>query len=674
MKHLKRFISISLLAALALPATACMWTETHNYYLFSVYDRQEFRDRVNEVSLNNWKAYLGISGDDYFYFDADRIGEAARQKGDQLMADYVAQLERYLECVHVKEREQYEWDYPTAQERQDCTQKLLAIRTYAQGKLTTRLRSQHALLLMRCNMMLGRHGENVNFWEQTASKYIETVYKDMMQNIYAGALLKTGRSDRAGQLFAAQGDWQSLMTQFYKKRSFAAIKQEYQRDPQSAVLPFLLQDFVNNCQEAVDQDGFGKLFVRDIQRSEAQQMIQLAAQAAREAKTQYPVMWMSAKAWLEFMYDNRMQALADIKKAVTLDGTERMKDCARVLQFYITAMQSPTIAQQDDYVAAELQWLDQKRDANDYYANAQDRIAHQALFTRYAQAGRDEAALALYKAVHQYHDGEALDTISTAQLQRFMDYAKSTPTTALDKYLKKNLELDEAEMNDLMGTKHLRLCQWQQAIDWLQRVPLDYYQQQGYAVFAAHRSVDVEPWITRQWLKDEDYEDGRKLQANPKLDFARQMMSMEKELQKLKGQKRQQRCFDLAVRYAQAHFTGDCWYLMRSGKSVLDELRANETDLAARARQLLTEASQSSDFRLKERALFALSYIYLYNEPWWEYKWNPQLNDDERVARPQTAHYRAWKALYQLEQANAAKTSDYVQRCDEYIQFRKQMR
>ena len=180
MKHLKRFISISLLAALALPAAACMWTETHNYYLFSVYDRQEFRDRVNEVSLNNWKAYLGISGDDYFYFDADRIGEAARQKGDQLMADYVAQLERYLECVHVKEREQYEWDYPTAQERQDCTQKLLAIRTYAQGKLTTRLRSQHALLLMRCNMMLGRHGENVNFWEQTASKYIETVYKDMM--------------------------------------------------------------------------------------------------------------------------------------------------------------------------------------------------------------------------------------------------------------------------------------------------------------------------------------------------------------------------------------------------------------------------------------------------------------------------------------------------------------
>ena len=31
MKHLKRFISISLLAALALPAAACMWTETHNY-------------------------------------------------------------------------------------------------------------------------------------------------------------------------------------------------------------------------------------------------------------------------------------------------------------------------------------------------------------------------------------------------------------------------------------------------------------------------------------------------------------------------------------------------------------------------------------------------------------------------------------------------------------------
>ena len=102
---------------------------------------------------------------------------------------------------------------------------------------------------------------NVEFWENTASQYIETVYKDMMKNIYAGALYKTGQEDRAGEIFAEQGDYQSLMTMFYQKRSYAAIRQEYLKNPNSLVLPFLMQDFVNNAQEAYDAEydegGFG---------------------------------------------------------------------------------------------------------------------------------------------------------------------------------------------------------------------------------------------------------------------------------------------------------------------------------------------------------------------------------------------------------------------------------
>jgi len=673
MKHTKRFIIISLLAAVALPALGCAWGETHNYYLFHIYCNDEFRQRADRISLDNWKAYLGLPADDYFYFDAERIGEVARQKGDQLMADYVSQLNRYLECVRIKEREQYEWDYPTREERLASTVKLNSIRTFAKNKLNSRLRSQYALLYMRCNMMLGQHAANVAFWEQTASKYIDTIYKEMMLNIYAGALLKTGQGDRAGQIFAAQGDWQSLMTQYYKRRSYAAIRQEYLRDPQSPVLPFLLQDFVNNAQEAADHDGFGKLFVRDIQQHEAEQMIQLAAQAAREKKTQHPAMWMSAKARLEYMFGSRVQALADIKKAVGMEGTDHMTACARVLQLYITAQQSPFTAQTDDYVAAELQWLSEKAADDGIYHGAMDRIVHQALYPRYAEAGRTETALALLNSVHTYWYEETLDTMRVERLLSFVDYAKRPATTALDGYLKQQLTIDQTSMNDLIGTKYLRLCQWKEALPWLEKVPLSYYQERGYAPYAALRSTAIEPWITRQWLKDASFDDGKLLRANPKVTFAREMMAMEKDLARLRGQKRQQLCYDLAVRYAQAHFTGDCWFLMRNGKSVLDELRPNETDLAARARQLLAEASQSSDVSLKERALFALSYIYLYDEPWWEYKWNRLLSENERVARPQTAHYQAWKALYQLEQANAANTSDYVQRCDEYIQFRKQM-
>jgi hypothetical protein len=46
----------------------------------------------------------------------------------------------------------------------------------------------------------------VTFWETVANQYIESVYKDMMKNIYAGALYKTGQESKAGELFAEQGD------------------------------------------------------------------------------------------------------------------------------------------------------------------------------------------------------------------------------------------------------------------------------------------------------------------------------------------------------------------------------------------------------------------------------------------------------------------------------------
>ena len=674
---MKRFITISLLAAIAAPALACMWIETHNYYLFSVYDSQEFKSRVDQISIDNWKAYLGLPADEYFYFDAERVAEAAQQKGDALMASYATQLNSYLECVRLKERMQYEWDYPTPEEMSEGDRKLVAVRTYAQGKLTSRLRSQHALLYMRCNMLMGRHGENVNFWEQTASKYIESVYKDMMENIYAGALLKTGHADRAGQLFAKQGDWQSLMTQYYKKRSFQAIRQEYLRDPQSAVLPFLLQDFVNNAQEATDVDNplsgglDGKLFIRNIQRAEAMQMIQLATQAANEGKTQYPALWMSAKAWLEFMYGNRSEALTDIKLAQRLDGTERMKENARVLLFYITAMQSSVSTQFDDYVATEMQWLTSLKEKDDHYDGALDRIVHQAIHPLYDKAGRKNVALALLNAVHNGQYGDLLDTMPTDDLLSYIDYVKSPASTALDRLLKPQIKLDDVEMTDLLGTKHLRLCQWQEAIKYLQKVPLSYYNDKGYAPYAIYRSYTVEPWRTRQWLKDDQFNDGRQLTENPKVVFAREMMKLEKDLNRLSGQKRQQCCYDLAVRYAQASFNGDCWFLMRDGKSAYDEVRDNEVDLNAKARLLLSEASQTSNNELKEKALFALAYFYLNDKPWYEEVWNDQSNSLVKKPIRDSQQYKAWAALFQFEQNNPNRTSDYVSGCDEYKQFRK---
>ena len=679
---MKRFIIISLLAAITIPAAACMWFDTYNSYLFSPYDPHEFRSRVEQTCDNNWKAYLG-SDKEYYWFDADEAIATARRKKDLLMVGYIQNLQKYLKCSDEKRQEQ--WDYPTKEQLAKRRQTLLAVRSYAQSKLTTRLRSQHALLVMRCNMLLGEHAQNVTFWNTTGSKMIESVYRDMMRNIYAGALCKTGSEAVGVKVFAEQGDWESLMTLYYKRRSYAAIRQEYLREPDSPVLPFLLKDFVSNAQEAIDAAGDeyaigGKLFIRDITRQEAQQMCQLCRQVVSEGKTPVPVMWQSAKAWLEYLFGSRQQSVSDIKAAMGLDGTERMKDNARVLRFYITASQMRNGKAMDDYVAEEMQWLDTKVKDDDFFSRAQARIAHQILMERYkSQPAR---LLAIEKVANCTEYTTCIDTIKVESLLKYIAYMEAPAQNTLDKYLKKGLKnLTQEEdclsaINDLVGTKYLRLCQWDKAATWLQKVPATFYNKQGYAAYAAKRQWTIEPWIKRQWVADElVYGHTKwKLKTNPKLDFACDMMQLEVNEKILTGKALLQCYYDQAVRYAQAHYTGDCWFLMRNGKSVGDTLRSNETDLAARAVSLLRKASETVDFNLKERSLFALSYGYLNPSLWYEEEWDGNAATIVRKPRRQSSQWRAFTTLAAFEQQNATRTSGYVSRCDEYRQFLKHYR
>ena len=672
MKRLNRFIAISLVLACCQSAFACLWIETHNYYLFHVYDSEEFRTRVDNITRDNWRTYLE-KGQDYYWFDADEVRKFAEGKGDALMVSYVSNLEKYLECASSVMSES--WDYPTKEELDKRKQTLIAVRQYAQGKLTSRLRSQHALLFMRCNMLLGNHAENVTFWEQKAVNFIETVYKDMMKNIYAGALLRTGNPDKAGQLFAEMGDWNSLMTQFYEKRSYQAIRAEYLRDANSAVLPFLVQDFVNNAQEAYDQDGFGKLFVRNITKQEALQMIQLAAQVIKDGKSQVPALWMSAKAWLEFLFYSHQQALTDINQAVALDGTEWMKTTARVLKFYISVSEKPIDAQFDEYVAGELKWLEQMQGQDAFYKNALDRIIHQVLADKYDKDQRPKTAQALLGFLNET-DSEyeyKLDTMEVSLLEQFIDYLNRPDTSPLDRMLTARIEMDPAKMNDLVGTKYLRLCRWAEAIKWLQKVPVSFYNKASYAVYAANRSFRVEPWMKRQWLKsDMEYSlEEQHMTTSPKLDFAKEMLAMETRLPQLKGKDYEQTCYDLAARYAQVNFTGDCWFIMRNGKSISDAVRDNETDLNKQAVRLLCKAVNTTDKKLKERVLFALSYAYLNPDSWFTSEWDSNLGDYRIIVQPDSWHYKALATLVDFERQNGP-ASPFVSRCEEYDVFRKQ--
>ena len=675
---MKKFIIISLLTTLSLSSFACAWGEPENPYLFSMYVQDNFKTRVERICNDNWKAYLG-STEEYFWFNADDVIKAARQKGDALMVSYVQNLKKYLDCVGVEQSKQYEWIYPTKQELANQQRNLQAVRTYAFSKIKTKLRSQHALLYMRCNMMLGRHQENINFWQQTASQFIETVYKDMMKNIYAGALYKTGREAEAGQMFAEMDDYESLMTIYYKKRSYLAISQHYKQNPNSKVLPFLLQDFVNNAQEAVDynSDGYygGKLFIRNINQQESWQMQQFCELVIREGKTETPIMWKCAKAWLEYLSGKKQEAIKDIDAAMTLEGTDRMKDNARVLKLYITASTAKPSDKFDNYLAEELTWLKGKNDY--FFTEALRRTMNQAIVPHYQN--KPEQQLALLNITHNYGYDLRIDTMSVDRLEKFYFYTKTPGTKTFDKFLKSQIQTNDSALIELIGTKYMRIAQWDKAIQWLQHIPASYYNEhrsEEYLYYAQMRSYEVEPWMKRQWLDcSKAYERKQTWYKNLKLDFCKEMQMMEGSLNLLKGKALDQRYYNLAVRYAQASIKGDCWWLIHNSKSCCDSVGVNELDFGAKAAELLQKAAMTSDKDLKMKALFAMGWQELYNATrgsrlWISNEWDEQLSDFVTKYNQQSPQFRAYQGLYNLIAPTTAEPT-YVSRCDDYAQFRK---
>ena len=685
---MRRFLAISLMLCTAVSAFACFGIETHNYYLFSVYKRGGFSERVNEISLNNWSVYTDGAIDSWY--NADIAREAAMKKGDVLMANYVDNLEKYLDCARDVRNT---WDYPTKAQLQQRQQTLMSIRNYASSKLGTRLRSQHALLFMRCNMLLNRHQENITFWEKTASRYIDTVYKEMMLNIYAGALLKSGRKAEAYRIFAEQEDEASLYTCFYEKRSLAAIRNEYHRDPNSPVLPFLVQDFANNAQEAYDamngSNWPGKLFVRNITKMESQQMCTFINQVLNEGKTTSPALWKSLQAWLQYLFFDRSQALASINEAVTMAGSKRIKDNARVLRLYIYSDQAPADRAFANYLAGELQWLEQKageergndKHYDNHYTDVLDRLTYQVLVDKFDKAGQPNVATALISACDEsraaqnrqayggYEDNSwnpnysthffsRVDTLRTDRLEDYLSYLQNG-STPLDRYLKARVFHDDEFFHELLGTKYLRLGQWQQAITHLEKVSLDFINRMNIVPYMAKRSYNAEAWLTEQRMK---MDPEGKVTSSQKLDFAREMQALESDFHTLSKAERQVRAYDLAVRYYQASVYGDAWYLTRYGKGIYDTLRVNELDMTMKADELLRIARNSSDFSLQEKSFYALAFVP--TDSWMERQWNSEKLDYDLKTCPDSRQYKALQELARFQKKNATRTSRYVSHCD----------
>lgn len=709
---LKRFIVISLFSGISAYACACISETTHNYYMFSVYDRQlngnNYLTRINQddfirkINLN-WSAYT--AGEITSYQSA-KLRAYAQRKGDKAMLNYIRLLDLYLK---VADSYKETWTYPTKQQLIWRTNTLKSVSNAAYINTRSKIRSQYALLYMRCNMLLKQYATNVKFWNTDASKMPKSVYRDMMLDIYAGCLARTDRGDEACDIFASLGDIPSISTWMNGKRNLKGIQAVYQRNNNSPTLPFLVQEFVNNAQETADDEHaqttggmniYGKLFVNKIYRKEILDFCDFANRVVAEGKTSSPVLWKSAAAWLHFMFGDPRVAQQEIDESGHMMGTLRMMDNARAIRLYISSANANNSESFDNYLAGELEWLYNKAQkeefaSSNYYPNhyteVLDRLVNIQLVKKYESWNRSDVATALVGVIrHQqsamqsaqpYYDNTwnpeyrtdyfyRLDSLSAYSTSCYLDYIQQTPSHSIDAWILSHISRDSNYLNDIIGTKYLCSGEYAKAIEYLEKVPLSYLDHQNISKHMASRSFSKEKWFYDMRRPDYDNQSGTHLTYNMKLLFAQKMNDMENKFTVLNDQERIKMAYDIATMYYQASHLGDCWFITHYAWSIGDSARVGEADFVARAVNYLKIAKNSTDFTLKEKSLYALAYIPI--GAWYDEVWNDKTNKYVTQYYKSSRQYKALEELADFEISNPQSSpSIYVTRCDVLKQFNK---
>ena len=608
----------------------------------------------------------------------------AKKKGDQQTIAYLRQLNRYLKvCESVA---QDAWEYPSKQALAQRRQILTSVLNAAKAYKGTQMKSKYALLRMRASMMLGYDNANASYWTSTASKLIESPWKEAMRNIYARSLLKAGQRMKACDIYAS--------------------------NPNAPTLTYLVQDFVNNVQETIDlkpktkdeQEWLKQIGAQSIYQDEAKKFTTFANQVIAEGKTSSPCLWRSATAMLYYLMGDYTQATTNIEQAISLQGTQRMKDNARAIRLLALSADHPLTPSFSNYLVKEMEWIDDKilEDRatspvyDNHYTNVKERIVFRNLVPLYFSHGKPEMATALMGMMRKYENEFTpdaakyidkgyslysdyncrLDTMNAASTLAYYQFLTSKTDDTFEQYVKSKVYADCDFFHEMIGTKYLREGAFDEAAKYLQNVSQQFIDGQRISFYMAQRSYAIPRWFQRQKAKNEegflytDYSDvyGH-VNGNVKLQYCREMSQL---LQKYnlsrEGTEKEQLAYDLAVRYYQASCYGDCWYLTHYGQSVADSARTGEFDFAAQAMKYLKESAKSTHLDLRYKSTYALAFIPI--EPWYDIDYDANYNAIIRPL-PSSAQYQALTALDRFAQEHPQAIDHYTSKCDVLEKFRK---
>ncbi len=722
-------VLIAMLLGTYCQASACAWEYTNNYYLFSAFHRDLMKERFIDITNRNWLSYMGRPESDPFNYlgSRDEVKAYAQKQGDQDMLTYLKWLDIYLDDNGIFEG----WEYPTKQQLARRNAHLRQMLNVAVG-YKGRMRSQYGLMRMRAHFGLKQYSQCISFWEQTAVNYRQTVYKEMMRNIYAGALCRTGKAFDGINIYADQQDFLSLKYYVRHQRNLSGIYNAVDNHYNSSLLSYLVQDFVNNAQETmdalkdeyrrtkpqgIDSDLENRLrFVdaKGVYMEDIDGFMELADRMTATADLPNKALWYGAKGTLEYLLGRYPQASSDLAKAMADHNSEqRLLDNARAVKILADVHQGPDDEQKLNKIAQELEWLDAianedcltGNDCSTHYTDVKIRFVHQELVPLLERMGRRDLAAGMLGELESHDEDDLryydhyfkyLWSMHPDKLAAYVNWLSRNKGTGLEAYILKSVKRNENYYNDLVGTRYLAQGNFEKAIKWLQEVYIDFQAMQNIAPYT-RRNYNVDRWYTKQKIREEElWNSSYRMSESKKLAYCRAILQEESIYRNMReGLQKRQQAYKLASLYYQASYEGDCWWLTQYEVSAY-QTKPNEGtfDFVGRAVELLDEAAlawneptkvfgkkfkgfaetkiSGEEYDLMLNSIYARAFIK--RDPWMKTGWDEDrdewIDSDKPLIMKESRQYKALSDMWDFRLAFKVYSGP-MGRCDVLKEFEK---
>ncbi len=641
---------------------------------------------------------------------------------------------KYWNIVNGPENDWYSsaWYYPTSEDMANAPSSFasnkLNINTIAQCS-DKDLRSRFALQLMRRAFRTGNHKLCIEVWDKYGASIPESALSTQCKSYYAGSLLYTGRKAESAVAFAEIGYFEKWL-----HYDIEVLRQVYNDQPNCPSLEFIVQQIVNaHFDKCMARDrGMADQVMTMKKKSEFDA---LANEVLADGKTNNPALWKSAQAAMEYISGNKSIALKLIKEASKMKGSDAVKENVRLMRTVLLAADNTTGAAYEKALLPDLKWLAEKVASEKYgsycgeswmcYENIEGLPQyHMKVFRRtvlieivshFEKLGQPERCLAylnmysealgnkhtveikplpkdadpiawgavmdISSGQYYYHEDNRTDygsrffvyadTARPETLKKYIAFINTKGKSDMDKFLLSNGYKDVDFCNELLGTKYLRLAQWDSAIAYLSKVPEKFLMTQNIAGYLSQHNPFREEWITnnKQGRYDLPILPAELYTEEPtKLNFCRIMKQLQDYTKASDATTRDNARYAYAVAmYQMTQFQG--WPLTMYSYGVVNDISdlyyyAGMKQTHTTARQLAENIISTSTDRSVIDKAFLLEYVLLRPEA--DYIFNIYKYDWEQwkiVEKKREVYYAlCTKALFKLWSTHNKRSisEDYV--------------